>query len=118
MLQLLKPEFEHEDSRRTLRQLITTDLKQVNVYQVNKGAILGEHYHKVTHEYFYITKGSFLVAIRKIYSKEVTSRIVGKQGFFVILPEIIHTLEALTNGEFMTFLTEPYSKYKLDTFRE
>lgn len=118
MLQLLPPEFEHKDSRRTLRQLVTTDLKQVNTYQVSKGAILGEHYHKVTFEYFYILKGSFLVVLRSVGTSEKRSKVVGKEGFFCVRPFIVHTVEALTNGEFMTFLTKAYTKENPDTWKE
>lgn len=118
MLQLLPPEFEHTDSRRTLRQLVTADIKQVNTYQVTKGAILGEHYHKLTFEYFYIVKGSFLVVLRGIGSRDKKSQVVGKEGLFRVAPFTIHTIEALTNGEFMTFLTKPYTKEHEDIYRE
>ena len=118
MLQLLNPEFEHADSRRTLKQLVTADIKQVNSYKVTKGAILGEHYHKLTFEYFYIVKGSFLVVLRAVGDKMKWSKVLGKESLFCIPPSVIHTLEALTNGEFMTFLTKSYTKDNEDIYRE
>ena len=118
MLQLLPPEFEHADSRRTLRQLVTADIKQVNSYQVTKGAILGEHFHKLTFEYFYIVKGSFLVVLRSVGTKDKESKVLGKEALFCVKPFIIHTVEALTNGEIITFLTKAYTKENPDTWKE
>ena len=118
MLNLLQPEFEHTDSRRSLKQLLTADIKQVNTYQVTKGAMLGEHYHKLTYEYFYVVKGSFLVVLRSIGVKGKVSQVLNKESLFCVQPFIVHTLEALTNGEIITFLTKPYTKEHSDTYRE
>ena len=116
MLNLLKPESEHSDNRRTLKQLVTTDIKQVNAFKVTKGSILGNHYHEKTYEYFYVMKGSFLVMIKNPGSLKASSKILNKDSFFMVAPNTAHNLEALTNGEFMTFLTRPYSKIDKDTF--
>ena len=53
-MNVLKPEFVSQDSRRILSQLLTADIKQVNHYEAKRGAVLGNHYHKQTNEYFFI----------------------------------------------------------------
>ena len=45
-MKVLSPEFSHSDSRRRLTQLFTQNISQVNEYEVTKGAVLGNHYHK------------------------------------------------------------------------
>ena len=116
MLKLLQPEFEHADSRRTLRQILTANIAQVNTYQVTKGAILGNHFHKETREFFYIMKGTFLVILRKL-TGESTSQVVNKGTFFVVEPNNVHLVEALTNGEIMTMLTRAYTPESTDTYK-
>lgn len=118
MLNLLKPEYQHADSRRTISQLITDNIKQVNSYQVTKGAILGEHYHRFTNEYFYVTKGTFVVFVNEVGKKQSMSRILNKQSFFMARSGLVHTIEALTNGEFLTFLTKPFDPKEPDLCRE
>ena len=108
----LSPEFIHKDNRRSLSQLATVDVKQINLYEAHKGAILGNHYHKLTYEYFYILKGSFLCDVAG------KSQIVGRNSFFVVEPEERHTLECLSlTGSFFTFLTKPYTKDETDTYK-
>lgn len=108
----LFPEFIHKDKRRTLSQLFTAEFKQVNLYEANKKALLGDHYHKETYEYFYILKGSFLLGVNS------KSHVVGRDTFFVVEPGERHTLECLSlTGSFLTFLTKPYTKEDTDTYK-
>lgn len=117
-LDLLQPEVVHADQRRTLTQLVTADLKQVNVYQVNKGCVLGGHYHMHTNEYFYVTKGSFVVFMHRFGEKHSASRILNKGSFFMAGSGYVHSLEALTNGEFLTFLTLPFNPKEPDLWQD
>ena len=111
-MRTLPAEFIHKNHRRSLSQLVTGDIKQVNLYETYKGASLGNHYHKITYEYFYITKGSFLINIQE------KSQIVGRNSFFVVEPGERHTLECLSmTGSFFTFLTKPYTKEDTDTYK-
>ena len=111
-MKFISKEFVHKDNRRTLSQLLTQDIKQVNHYDTHKGAFLGDHYHKQTYEYFLITKGSFLVDIKG------KRQVVGRQDFFVVEPGEKHVLECLSlTGSFLTFLTKPYTKEETDTYR-
>lgn len=97
----LVEEATHQDHRRSITQLLTADIKQVNVYDAKKGAKLGGHYHKETTEYFYIVRGSV------IYNE---SRIFETGDLFVVHPEEMHTLKCITDTKLMTFLSKPYSE--------
>lgn len=106
---LLEEEFKHEDERRTLTQLLTRDIKQVNFYQAKKGAILGNHYHKKTEEYFYLISG-------KIYYNE--ERILEAGDLFVVYPQENHQLECCTDVRLMSFLSKAYSKEDEDIWKK
>lgn len=104
-MEILLPEFQHTDSRRRLIQLLTGDIKQVNLYEAKKDATLGNHYHKDTVEYFYILKGT-----ATYNDKEV----VNPGTLFKVSPEENHMIRCLTNVKMMTFLTVPFDKEKPD----
>lgn len=106
-MRIIYPEFEHKDHRRKLTQLFTADIKQINSYDIKKGSILGNHYHKETHEYFYITKGTVLLNNHNIFNKG---------ALFVIEPMEKHTIDCLTDVGLITFLTKPYTKENTDTY--
>lgn len=98
----LDPEFVHSDSRRTLTQLITDSIKQVNVYEANHGAELGNHFHKETIEYFYVVRGVL---------KYNGHQVIKKGDFFYPGLGETHTLKVVSDkATFLTFLTKPYSK--------
>lgn len=107
-MQFLEPEFENKDSRRILTQLLTDNIKQVNVYEANHGAELGNHFHKETIEYFYVIRGSM----------EYNGKKIVKKGdlFYPELGER-HTVKVLSDkATFMTFLTKPYDKENPDIY--
>jgi len=107
-MKLLKIEFQHKDKRRTLTQLLTADIKQVNVYEAHHGEELGNHFHKETIEYFYILSGSM-----KYNNKQIL-----KKGD-IFHPELgeRHTVKVLSDkATFMTFLTKPYDKETPDIY--
>lgn len=102
----LEPEFVHKDQRRVLTQLLTEDIKQINVYEANYGAELGNHFHMETIEYFYIIRGSL------VYNNNT----IIKRGdlFYPDLMES-HTLKVISDkATFMTFLTKAYNKEEPD----
>ena|SRR3990167_6651258 len=105
-MESLKPEFISNDGRRILTQLVTAPIAQVNSYHAKKGAVLGNHFHKETTEYFYITKGTIL------YNSE---RIFNKGDLFVVNPHTYHTLEIMSpEATFLSFLTKAYTKENPD----
>lgn len=108
-LQILKPEFVHADGRRSLKQLVTEDIKQVNHYEAVKGSVLGNHFHKLTREFFYIVKGSILYNHLKILNRNT---------LFMVEPDEFHSIKCLTEVNMLTFLTKAYTPDDPDIFKE
>lgn len=108
-MEILQHEFQHTDSRRRLIQLLTGDIKQVNVYEAKKDAILGNHFHKETTEYFYILKGT------ATYNDKIA---LNPGTLFIVKPEENHMIRCLSNVKMMTFLTKPYTKEEPDIWKK
>src|SRR3990167_1486471 len=107
-MKILNPEYIHSDKRRTIIQLITADIKQVNVYETHYGENLGNHFHKETIEYFYVVRGVL----------EYNSSKIMKKGdlFYPDLGEK-HKVKALSDKcTFMTFLTKPFNHWSPDIY--
>ena len=112
-MKIIYPEFRHTDERRTLTQLFTLPITQVNEYEISNGSILGNHYHKETYETFYVTEGSLKVKIDDF------SFTVHKGDIFTVEPYEVHTVEAISGrAKMMTFLSKPYSKEDSDIWKK
>jgi quercetin dioxygenase-like cupin family protein len=107
-MRLLEPEFTHSDNRRTITQLFSSKIEQVNIYNAKKDSVLGNHFHKETTEYFYILKGVLMVN---------DERILSKYSLFCFDPGERHTLLCITDVTFMTFLSKAYDQSKPDIYR-
>lgn len=81
-------DFQHEDMRGRLVQLVHGGFRQVNVLESKAGAERGAHFHKRAMEAFYVVCGSVEVAF---WDKGATERAGFKRGdFFEIPPYVIH----------------------------
>lgn len=89
LIQLLKPDFNFQDNRGTIIQLIHEGYSQINVITSVKGALRGGHYHKINEEAFYIPYGNCIVEVEDSGgSKEKYSFSEG--DMFLIPPYIKH----------------------------
>lgn len=90
MVEILKTDFEHTDTRGRLVQLAHEGYEQVNVLISNHEAQRGDHYHKEVREAFYIISGSvFLTAKREEQTQEYY---FSAGDFFEIEPYTIHSM--------------------------
>lgn len=65
LIEKLKTDFEFQDERGTLTQLVRRGYSQVNVITSKGGMLRGGHYHKLNTEAFYIVSGSCKVMAYK-----------------------------------------------------
>lgn len=106
---VLKPEFEHKDARRTLKQLLTADIKQINAYEAKRGAFLGNHYHKQTTEFFFIAKGTILYNDKQVFNRG---------AILQVSPEENHSLLCMTDVLLLSFLTKSYTESDPDIWKK
>lgn len=92
---VLKPDFNFEDDRGLLCQLIHDGWKQTNVLVTNASVVRGVHYHKISKEAFYVISGSVNVRFRK--GDETASTHFSKGDFFMVMPGVVHELSFPTD---------------------
>ena len=111
-MKITTAEFTHTDARRKLTQLFTSNVAQVNEYEANRGAILGDHYHKDTYETFYVTRGTAKVTVDD-------AEFVATRGtLFTVFPNENHVVEVLSHKfNMFTFLSKPYTQENPDIWK-
>ena len=63
MLKRFATDFEFQDDRGTIVQLIHEGYRQINVITTQKGVMRGGHYHKQNEEAFYIISGALTIEV-------------------------------------------------------
>ena len=83
-----------------------------------KGAIRGNHFHKKTIQYNFLTKGKVKL-ITQLKNGKIRKNIIKAESLFVIYPNEKHAFQALENSELMVFTKGPRGgkEYETDTFR-
>ncbi len=91
LLKYKKPDFNFNDDRGSLTQLVHSGYEQVNVLISKKGVKRGGHYHKISTECFYVVNGMVKVTAK---NNNECQCVTFKQGdFFEIEPYIIHSMD-------------------------
>lgn len=63
MLKIMNTDFNFEDDRGSIVQLIHSGYKQINVIKSKAGVFRGGHYHKKNDEAFYIISGKLEITV-------------------------------------------------------
>ena len=105
LVEMLSPDFEFEDTRGKITQLVHQGFSQVNVITTKAGVFRGGHYHKENEEAFFIVSGKCVViAEDKEGNKE---KYEFKSGdMFLIEPFVMHSFDYPKD----TLLVSMYSK--------
>lgn len=103
LVEFIKPDFEFEDARGSLKQLVHEGWKQVNYITSVAGAFRGNHYHKENTEAFFVINGRFRL-IAETLDKSQTEEYEMKSGdFFIIKPNINHSFDYLEDTSLISF---------------
>lgn len=93
----------------------------VAIINSKKGSFRGDHYHKLTIQHMYMTKGSLRYYFRKVNegNDKVKSVIVKKGEMVSTPPNEVHALEILEDNQFIVFSEglRGGRDYESDTFR-
>lgn len=88
MITIRKPDFEFEDDRGKLTQLVREGFSQVNVVRSKAGTVRGGHCHRLNKEAFYILEGRVEVALRRDGEEQTHTFCAG--DMFVIDEGVYH----------------------------
>jgi len=93
----------------------------VAIINSKKGVFRGDHYHKLTTQHMYMTKGSLRYYYRKVREgNDKVKSVIVKEGEMVTTPpNEVHALEILEDNQFIVFSEGKRGgiDYESDTFR-
>jgi len=120
-MKLTKPKISFKDKRGVITDLFyKKNINHVAIIKSKKGVRRGDHYHKKTTQYMYITKGELEYWYKKGGSKKKARKILLKKGYLVETPpNEMHALKITKNNEFVVFTTGKRGgkDYETDTYR-
>lgn len=88
LIEIIRPNFIHEDNRGTMTQLVQEGFKQVNIITSKANSFRGGHYHQLNREAFYVVSGKIKLILRKDAMTETLFFSAG--DMFIIAPFISH----------------------------
>lgn len=118
-MQVIKTLVSHKDKRGIIADLLEgCNINAVTYITFEKGAIRGNHYHKMTSQYNYVISGEVKL-VTQIDSQRKQSRILKKGDLVGTVPNEKHTLVCLKKAEVLVLTEGPRGgkEYEKDTFR-
>ncbi len=91
MLRILKPDFEFNDERGRLMQLMHGECSQVNFVESKPSSVRGGHFHKLNRETFFIIDGEVEVTVKKDSEKE--TYLFRSGDMFEIEKNVVHSFD-------------------------
>lgn len=120
-MKLTKPKVFYKDKRGSISDIFYKEnINHVAIIKSKKGAKRGDHYHKKTTQYMYITKGSLEYWYKKFNSKGKSKKKILRTGDLIKTPPLeMHALKIISNNEFIVFTVGKRGgkDYESDTFR-
>ena len=111
------PGFERKDERGVFLEVLNGFEARTFVCGAMKaGAVLGNHYHRKTRVFFYLTRGAAEVRIVNVATGErVSFELDGNQGCFFEVNES-HAVRFTKDGDFVMLKSLAYDPHDPDTF--
>lgn len=93
---------------------------QVTIYKRKKGSLSGTHYHKGNDpsknpERFFLVEGQLLLKALNRQGQQL-EEVIKAGTEFLIYPNILHSMKALTNIIFLEYRTTVFDKSNSDTY--
>lgn len=112
-----------EDARGTITDIFVNSPKDhATIIFSKKGAVRGNHYHKLSTQHDFIVSGSMRALTQKVGETEINETILGPYDYATYEPGEAHGFVMLEDTVFITFVTgvrggEDYEKdtYRLET---
>ncbi|QDL56077.1 hypothetical protein [Rhodoferax aquaticus] len=111
------------DSRGTISDILyKDDIQHAAIIETNEGGVIrGNHYHKLTTQHIFMTRGALRYWYQPVDKSEpVKSILVEEYGLVSTPPYEVHALEMLGKSQFVVFShgLRGGNDYEADTFRD
>ena len=103
LIAFIKPDFEFEDARGSLKQLVHDGWKQVNYITSVAGAFRGNHYHKENVEAFFVINGRFKLVAETLDKSKKEEYEMKTGDFFVVRLNVNHSFDYLEPTQLISF---------------
>ena len=92
------------------------NIEQVNILFSLANTIRGNHYHKITEEFFYIINGEVKVTLRNVKTNEIQHFTVVSKESFSVTPFHYHTLEFTRDTHILSFYSKEFDINNTDIY--
>ncbi len=117
--ELVNPSFTRIDDRGTFVEALNGETwNNISFGSMNKDAVMGNHYHKKTDVFFYVTKGSVEVKMIGVKNGKLKEKFILKQNEGVIFKTwYSHAIKFLEESNFVMGKSLKYDEKDPDTFK-
>lgn len=118
-MEIIKTKINHQDNRGVIVDLLENkNINSVTFVSFTKGAVRGNHYHKKTTQWNYVTQGK-LKLVSQLGDDPIKEKILEKGDIAVTVPMEKHAFVGLGDSELLVFTEGPRggAEYESDTFR-
>ena len=116
LIKIITPNFQYEDLRGRLVQLVRTGYCQVNIIESVAGATRGGHYHIQNREAFYVIGGKLKLTVWHLnVGTQKEEYEFSENAMFEIEPYTIHSFATVYKGNIIKNLImdcQSYTKYR------
>lgn len=114
---IVSPGFERRDERGVFREVLNGFTAQTLVTgTMSAGAVMGNHYHRKTRVFFYLTRGEAAVATVHVETgAREDFRLAANEGVF-LEPGESHAIRFAAESDFVMVKSLPYDPADPDTF--
>lgn len=100
MVRQLKPDFEFNDARGAICQILSIPNSQVNYLFTKKGKKRGRHYHKENKEIFYMVSGRVKLYAEAVGNAKAQDEHTFQTGdLFLVEPLVVHDFTFLEDTQ-------------------
>lgn len=113
-------EVNFEDARGTITDIFVKNPKDhCTIIFTKKGAVRGNHYHKLSTQHDFIVSGRLRVVTQKVGEREIHETEMGPNDLATYEPSEAHAFLALEDTVFLTFVdgVRGGNDYENDTYR-
>ncbi|MFN2387199.1 MAG: hypothetical protein ABR576_13105 [Thermoanaerobaculia bacterium] len=114
---VVTPGFERRDDRGVFREVLNGFAAQTLVTgTMRHGAVMGNHYHRKTRVFFYLTRGGASVRTIHVETGARDEVALGENQGVFLEPNESHAIRFLAESEFVMLKTLPYDPEDSDTY--
>lgn len=111
------PEYQRTDDRGLFQELVSTGPWESLIRaEMLKGAVIGNHYHKVTKIFFFLVKGVVRIRTVNVQTGNRDELMMQSGQGTTLLPYESHAIEFLEDSEIIMLKTHRYDPNAPDTF--